>query len=301
MNFEDFPEANPIFDEPAVKAVIAETGVPLAPGTTVEELRESLEDIARQHYWNEFNPPDPNGEREVIRLDAIADASVAPSRLRNRLIAIEKSSKRVFAGRSRRPLAEKIAELLERLGHHKNGSPMTHSGTEAAGHGGSERSAVWLCLVRAITATESPPKGYRPGIDGRPWPSRRLESAIQALVRFIQSPDKGQKDADAAARAIHGWVQRSISMVERLVTSNRARHHGNVALDISLSNLGTVYREAFGKRPSLYRSSAKGSAPKPNAWELFLLAVLERVLPPEDLPSITALDERWRRLTYPKR
>ena len=86
-------------------------------------------------------------------------------------------------------------------------------------------------------------------------------------------------------------------MVERLVTSNKARHHGNVALDITLSNLGTVYREAFGKRPSLYRSSAKGAAPEPNAWERFLLAVLERVLPPEDLPSITALGPRWRRLT----
>jgi len=56
MNFEDFPEAKPVFDEPAVKTVLAETGLPLAPGTTVEELRESLEDIARQHYWNEFNP-----------------------------------------------------------------------------------------------------------------------------------------------------------------------------------------------------------------------------------------------------
>ena len=301
MNFEDFPEMKPVFDEPAVKAVFAETGLPLAPGRTIQELWESLEDIARQHYWNEFNPPDPGGESDVIRLDAIADASVAPSRLRNRLIAIEQSSKRVFAGSSRRPLAEKIAELLKRLGRYKNESPMTHSGTKAKGLEGSERSAVWLCLVRAITATESPPKGYRLGTDGRPWPSQRLESAIQALVRFIQSPDKGRKDADAAARAIHGWVQRSIPIVERLVTSNKARHRGNVALDITISNLDTVYRKAFGKRPSLYRSSAEWSVPKPNAWERFLLAVLKRVLPPEDLPSITALDERWRRLTYPKR
>ncbi len=90
-------------------------------------------------------------------------------------------------------------------------------------------------------------------------------------------------------------------MVERLVTSNKVRHHGNVALDITLSNLDTLYREAFGKKASLYRSSTKGSAPKPNAWQRFLLAVLERVLPPDDLPSITALDERWRRLTYSKR
>ena len=86
-------------------------------------------------------------------------------------------------------------------------------------------------------------------------------------------------------------------MVERLVTSNKARHRGNVALDITISNLDTVYREAFGKRPSLYRSSAKGSAPKPNAWERFLLAVSERILPPEDLPPITALGARWRRLS----
>ena len=297
MSFEDFPEAKPVFDEPAVKTVLAGTGLPLAPGTTVEELRESLEDIARQHYWNEFNPPDPGGESDVIRFDAIADASVTPSRLRYRLNAIEQSSKRVFAGRSRRPLAEKLEELLERLGRNKSGSPLKHSGTEEIGRGGSERSAVWLCLVRAITATEPPPKGYRPGTDGRPWPSQRLESAIQALIRFIQSPDKGRKDADAAARAIHGWVQRSIPLVERLVTSNMARHHGNVALDNTLSNLDTVYRKAFGKRPSLYRSSAKGSAPKPNAGEQFLLAVLERILPPEELPSIKALGARWRRLS----
>lgn len=297
MNFEDFPKMKPVFDKPAVKAVFAETGLPLVPGRTIQELWESLEDIARQHYWNEFNPPDSGGESDFISFNAVADASVTPSRLRNRLIAIEQSSKRVFAGRSQRPLAEKIAELLKRLGRHKNGSPMTFSGTEATGHGGSERSAVWLCLVRAIPATEPPPKGYRPGTDGRPWPSQRLESAIQALVRFIQSPNKGRKDADAAARAIHGWVQRSIPMVERLVTSNKARRHGNVALDITLSNLDTVYRKAFGKGPSLYRSSAKGSEPKPNAWERFLLAVLERVLPPEDLPSITALGARWRRLS----
>ena len=71
MNFEDFPEAKPVFDEPAVEAVLAETDLPLAPGTTDEELRKSLEDIARQHYWNEFNPPDPGGEGDVIRLDAI--------------------------------------------------------------------------------------------------------------------------------------------------------------------------------------------------------------------------------------
>ena len=129
MNFEDFPKMKPVFDKPAVKAVFAETGLPLVPGRTIQELWESLEDIARQHYWNEFNPPDPGAEGGVIRFDAIADASVTPSRLRYRLNAIEQSSKRVFAGRSQRPLAEKIAELLKRLGRHKNGSPMTFSGT----------------------------------------------------------------------------------------------------------------------------------------------------------------------------
>ncbi len=47
MNFEDFPEAKPVFDEPAVKAVLAETGLPLAPGRTIQEIWESLEDISR--------------------------------------------------------------------------------------------------------------------------------------------------------------------------------------------------------------------------------------------------------------
>ena len=129
MNFEDIPESKPVFDEPAVKAVFAETGLPLAQGRTIRELGDSLEDIARQHYWNEFHPPDPDRESDIIRFDAIADASVTPSRLKYRLIAIEQSSKRVFAGSSRRPLAEKLEELLKRLGRHKNGSPMTHSGT----------------------------------------------------------------------------------------------------------------------------------------------------------------------------
>ena len=92
MNFEDFPESKPVFDEPAVKAVLAETGLPWAPGTTIRELGDGLEDIARQHYWNEFHPPDADRENDVIQFDAIADASVAPSRLRNRLIAIEQSS-----------------------------------------------------------------------------------------------------------------------------------------------------------------------------------------------------------------
>ena len=297
MNFNDFPETKPVFDESAIKAVLAETGLPLAPGMTIREFWESLENCACQHYWNELIPPDSDRRSDFISFNAVADASVTPSRLRYRLNAIEQSSKRVFAGTPRRPLAEKLEELLERLGRNKSGFPLKHSGTEAIGHGGSERSAVWLCLVRAITASESPPKGYRPRTDGRPWPSQRLESAIQALVRFIQFPDKGREDADAAARAIHGWVQRSIPMVERLVTSNKARHHGNVALDITISNLDTLYRAAFGKGPSLYRSSAKGSAPKLNAWERFLLAVLERILPPEDLPSITALGARWRRLS----
>ncbi len=301
MNFEDIPESKPVFDEPAVKAVFAETGLPLAQGRTIRELGDSLEDIARQHYWNEFHPPDPDRESDIIRFDAIADASVTPSRLKYRLIAIEQSSKRVFAGSSRRPLAEKLEQLLKRLGRHKNGSPMTLSGTEATGHGGSERSAVWLCLIRAVAATEAPPKGYRPGTDGRPWTSQRLESDIQALVGLIQSPDKGRKYADAAARAIHGWARRSIPIVGRLVTSNRARHHGNVALDITLSNLGTEYGKAFGKNPSLYRSSSQGHLRIPNAWLRFLLAVLERVLPPKELPSLTALDERWRRLKYSKR
>jgi hypothetical protein len=298
---ENFPEAQPAFGETAVKEIIAATGLSLAPGWSIRELENRLEDIAWQHYWNEFTPPDRDGKSDVIELGAIADVSVTPSRLKNRLVSIEQSSQRIFAGSSRRPMAEKIEELLRRLGRNKNGSPLKQSGTEASGHGGSERSAIWLCLVRAIAATESPPKDYKPNTNGRPWPSQRLEETLQGLVRCIQSPDQDQKDAVPAARMIHIWIQWSIPLIQQLITSDKARHLGNAPLVLTLSNLDTLYREAFGKRPSLYRSSVKGSAPKPNSWELFLQAVLGGILPPEDLPSITALDERWRRLTYQKR
>jgi hypothetical protein len=297
MDIDEFPEAKPVFDDPAVEAVLVETELNLTAKMKIEEFREALEDIARHHYWNEAVPGETSGERGVIQLDAIANASVTPSRLRNRLIGIERSSRQIFAGTSRRPLVEKVEELLDQLGRKKNGTPMRISGTETTGHGGSESSTVWLCLIRAVAAAETPPKSYRPGPGSRPWPSQRLEGVIQSLVQFIQSPDTGLNNTDECARALHGWVEWCIPLVEPLVASTKNRHDGNAALNITISKLHTLYGKAFERRPSLYRSSVKGSEAIPNAWERFLRAVLTRILFPVEAPTIAALGARWRRLT----
>lgn len=295
------PSSGPIFDAPTVAAIREETGLPLAKGKSICWLRRSLEDVAQEHYWLEFTGSGTEQYDADFSFDAVADPSVTPSRLRNRLVAIERSSKRVFSGTSRRPLVEKVVELLDRLGRDRQGRAMRYSGTETPGHGGSERSAVWLCLIRAIYANEAPPRGYRSNPAGRPWASRRLESTIQALVDFVQSPDPGRENADDAARAIHSWSIWSIQRVEGLLASTMARHEGKVALDVTLRALGTVYQGAFKRSLSLYRSSAGGAAPEPNAWDRFLQAVLRRILGPDELPSMSALQARWRHLTYGKR
>lgn len=300
MNVDDIPDQKLIFDAPTVAAILEETGLPLAKGKTPHYLQLSLEDVALEYYWHEFTPPKPNRE-EDISFDTLADSSVTPSRLRNRLVAIERSSKRVFSGTSRRPLVDKIVELLNRLGRNRKGLALKYSGTEMPGHGGSERSAVRLCLVRAINANEAPPQGYRSNTQDRPWASQRLEGAIQALIGFVQFPDQGRKDADEAARAIHGWVKWSIPLVEKLLASNMLRHKGRVALDITLANLARIYQDAFKKKPSLYKSAPKSGASSSNSWSLFMRAVLKRILSPEDIPPTTALQARWRRLIYTKR
>jgi hypothetical protein len=188
MNVDDTPGRTRIFDAPSVTAILQETGLPLAEGMKIKDLQERLEDVAREYYWQEFSPP-KSDRQDIIGFDAFANSSVTPSQLRNRLVSIERSSKRVFSGTSRRPLDEKIVQLLERLGCDRRGVALKYSGTEIPGHGGSERSAVWLCLDLALNATETPPQGYRSDLQDRPWSSQRLEAAIQALVGFVQSPD----------------------------------------------------------------------------------------------------------------
>lgn len=301
MKVDDIPGPKPIFDEPTVAAILKDTGLPRAEGRALHDLRESLEGVALEHYWHESIPPESDREIDNISFDALADSSVTPSRLRNRLVAIERSSRRVFSGTSRRPLVAKVVELLNRLGRNRNGRALKYSGSEAPGSGGSESSAVWLCLIRAINANEAPPRGYRSDLRDRPWASQKLEGAIQALVSFIQFPDQGWKEADEAARAIYRWIQWSISRVEKLLASNMVRHKGRVALDITLANLARVYQDVFNKKASLYEAAITGTASSSNSWSHFLRVVLKHILSPDDLPSIKALQARWRRLTYTKR
>ena len=144
MNVDDAPAPKPVFNNAAVTEILEETGLSLAKGMTTGEFQEALEEVACEHYWNEFTQPAPVSQNSYISFDALAGPSVTPSRLKSRLVGIERSAKRVFKGTSRRPFVEKVEELLNRLGRHRNGRPLKFSGTETPGHGGSERSAVWL-------------------------------------------------------------------------------------------------------------------------------------------------------------
>jgi hypothetical protein len=68
---------------------------------------------------------------------------------------------------------------------------------------------------------------------------------------------------------------------------------GDTALADSLRKLALVYDRAFRKKPSIYRSSARGAPDLPNSWVRFLRAVLTRILGPGKCPSISILESRW--------
>jgi hypothetical protein len=53
----EIPEQNWTFDDDAVAAVIRETSLPLSKGKTALELRLSLEEVARQYFWDKLASP----------------------------------------------------------------------------------------------------------------------------------------------------------------------------------------------------------------------------------------------------
>jgi hypothetical protein len=290
-----------IFDEQAVKSVLDAASLSLAEPSASAEFQSRLNHIAAEYYWNEFSAPSRTQGDTPFEFDAVADASVTPSRLNNRLIGIRRGAKRVQAVKSRHPLSARVTELLDRLGYDKEGEPKRYSGTEETGHGGSERSAVWLCLVRAVMSLERPKQGYRPTSGERPWASQRLRAAIDSLAAFLHSPEENHTAALEAASDFHSWAEWSTAKLEPLITSDPARHMGHVALDATILELAALYRKTFDKKPSLSHRIAPGGVVTPNVWQLFLQAVLERVLAPERAPSLSALKERWRRLAYTDR
>ena len=292
---------SPTFDEAAVETVLKETGLPLAKARTPRLLKDGLNEIALDYYWEAAIPPDAGLVDTLFTFSALADSSVTPSRLKNRLVGIVRSSKRVFSGTSRRPFVEKIAELLNRLGYSPDGRPLKYRGTEIKKRGGSERSAVWLCLIGAIQTTERPRRGYRSRLNERPWASLRLRETIDALSAGIQSSDYGKDDTCAAARSIHAWAEWSLPRIKSLLNPHHARHRGEVALDITLLKLGALYISVFDKRPSLSRRVMKDAGSIPNSWENFLQAVLPYILSPDSPPESSALRARWRRLSYTSR
>lgn len=291
-----FISPKPIFDTPTIEAILTEADLSLAEGSNIPHLQESLEKIAVEHYWQQSFPPHRERQSGGISFDALADPSVTPSRLKKRLEQITGSSNRVFAGKANRPLAEKIEQLLNHLGRARDGGRLKYSGTEAPGHSGSERAAVWLCLVRAVNVYERPPLGYRSGdLLDRPWASQQFESAIQTLVACIRDPERGREAALEAARAIHRWAGWSVPRVDRLMAPDKKRHKGEFALAGTIRALALVYASAFGEKPSAYKPFTGGAAPRTNPWILFLRAVLGRILGADECPSNSALEARWRR------
>lgn len=301
MSKEFLQGASPVFNEKVVNSLLSKAGVSLPDQASIADLRNRLNEIAEEYYWEEFTPPSRTQRDTSFKFDAVADASVTPSRLNNRLIAIKRTAKRVQAAKSRCPFNVRVADLLDRLGYNSDGTPKRYSGTEKTGHGGSERSAVWLCLVRAVTALERPRQGYRPRLGKRPWASQRLQGAINSLAAFTHAPEEMRAAALDAASAVHSWAEWSTARLKSLITSDPARHNGLVALDSAILKLAAFYWEAFDRKPSLSHRTGLGGQVVPNSWELFLQAALQRILEPEPVPGLAALEARWRRLAYTDR
>ena len=59
MNVDDAPAPKPVFNNAAVTEILEETGLSLAKGMTTGEFQEALEEVACEHYWNEFTQPAP--------------------------------------------------------------------------------------------------------------------------------------------------------------------------------------------------------------------------------------------------
>ena len=182
MNVDDAPAPKPVFNNAAVTEILEETGLSLAKGMTTGEFQEALEEVACEHYWNEFTQPAPASQNSYISFDA-PGPTVTPTGSRAVLRSsrsAKPSIQRNFAAAS---LSEKVEELLNRLGRHRNGRPLKFRGTET-GHGGPSRRFA-LCLIRAIYVDEAPPQRYRPKPQDRllgiaDW----LEDTIQTLVGF---------------------------------------------------------------------------------------------------------------------
>lgn len=281
-------------------SILTKTGLPLANGVTCKRFRDRLAQIVQEHFWTEAGAPGSQPTNNRMPFVSVADAWVTPFRLRNRLVQIEKSAVRVYAGTSRNPQSEKIIELLGRLGFDRTGRRLRHSGTEKEGYAGSESTAIRLCLVRAVMATDSPSQGYRGAPKGRPWASTELDSAIESLVRYVKNPNTGPEKPAEASRAICRWSRWAIRHVKDFISTDMNRHRGNKALDNTLMKLAAAYKKAFGKEPTLYVPFRGGQCADTNEWDRFLQAVLAHIYHPEPPPSEEKLRRRFRHLLYPE-
>ncbi|MEQ9190984.1 MAG: hypothetical protein RLQ25_10860 [Alphaproteobacteria bacterium] len=285
---------NPIiFDRELVERIVRETGLSLKTSRRMHGLCKRLNETTAHYYWNDLQPNLKSEESPAIPWDAIADASVSPHQLLDRLKKIETAARQFLHGTSRRPQTEKAEILLASLGHARDGTPLKYSGTEAPGHGGSERAAIGLCLTRAIANLERPPRGYRPPLRGPSWRSKRKDAARDALVQFLSSPDRGREKARRAAQDYAKWVRWWIPKIHKALTGHQKRHTGDVALNTAIRELATVYEWAFSVRPSAYEAGPLSKSPGSVPWGQFLYAVLGAILHPDPAPDSDKLVYIW--------
>lgn len=290
-----------MFDENVVSTLLNKVGLAPAGQARVVAVQQRLNEIADEYYWEELNQPSRDLNSSYSIYDSVASGFVTPSGLTKRLIRIERAAKRVQAAKSRHPLRTRIVVLLGRLGYDTQGKPKDSSGTDKTGHGGSGRSALRLCLVRAVLALEQPPKGYRPTFEIPSWASPRLRAEIDSLAAFDDGREETRAPALDAAKTIRSWAEYANERLTPLINSNPDRHRGQTALDSAILKLADLYREVSGKGPSLSQKIGHEFENIPNTWERFLHGVLEIILAPGHVPSISALHARWHRLAYTDR
>lgn len=268
-------------------------GLPMASEQQATRLCETLNDIANEYHWQSFAPNVP----EESQFDRLASFPVTPSTLRIRLEQIVRSAHRLHSGRSRKPIQDKIVELLNRLGFDRNGTGLRFSGDERPGHGGSERVAVRLALTYAIIGLERPPHRYRAQRDEPAWATQQLNQAITTLVRSAAAQGKDSMSVVDVARTLERWAQHAREMVAKDIVEDHDRHRGEEPLNATLLRLADVYRDVFDKRPTTYLRRSDREHGVANAWGRFLAATLAIILGEDNVPTDEALMSRWRRVS----
>lgn len=272
------PTDEGVFDDEKVRQIVKSVGLPLDQ-KAASTLREELEAVGWDYHFTLAAGPTPQNIGKNQGIQAISGPEIAPFTVRDRLERIKQATERAYAN-SWSKSEQQAASLLELLGYRADGKPRLYSGTEKTGHGGSERSAIWLFLVQAVTANERPPRGYRRKPNQRPWTSQRLNTVIEQLVAFCADPSdkQRQESARAEAESLYGWAKWSVRVASGQVKNrNHNRHIGDYAINAIFPELARIYTEAFGQKPTTSIRSERKDGAIQNPWHSFLNEVLERL------------------------